>query len=152
MILLDNTVSDLFMQLSNVDTKEILKRTFVYLFASGSKSSTDRNTPADIKDFPINYFSITQVDQLYPGFEVMFPEGRIPRKDEIWGFKRKTVSGSVLNEDKPLNGMPLLGPQLVESNDDADKIKVNFEGEGIELELESSISEPESIADDTVKR
>merc|ERR1719198_1375313 len=105
------TASDNFLTHVNVSAAEMLKRAFVYLFGSGCIRSTDRNTPTDIKDFPINYFSMNQIDQLYPGFGEMFPEGRVPRADELWGFKRNTKSGPVLNEDMPLKGMPLLGPE-----------------------------------------
>ena len=55
------TASDGFLELVNVSAAEMLKRAFVYLFGSGCIRSTDRNTPTDIKDFPINYFSMNQV-------------------------------------------------------------------------------------------
>ena len=100
-------------------------------------------SPADIKDFPINYFSLNQIDQLYPGFDEMFPEGRVPKQDELWGFNRNTVTGSVLMEDKPLKGMPLLGPEHdFEGNkkdgEAASSISITpTEDIGMELELES---------------
>ena len=103
-------------------------------------------SPNDIKDFPINYFSMNQVDQLYPGFGEMFPEGRVPRPDELWGFKRNTVSGSVLNEDKPLKGMPLLGPdhapdtEFNTQNARGSPLVISpMEEAGVEVELESSV-------------
>lgn len=135
------TCSDHFLELVNVPAAEMLKRAFVYLFGNGCIRSTDRNTPTDIKDFPINYFSMNQIDQLYPGFGEMFPEGRVPRPDELWGFKRNTVSGSVLNEDKPLKGMPLLGPQYGEGGGDA---QASVLGHGVEVELRSSVSASEA--------
>lgn len=92
---------------------------------------------------------MNQVDQLYPGFGDMFPEGRVPRPDELWGFKRNTVSGAVLNEDKPLKGMPLLGPEHApdtefNTNTQAARgtsphIISPMEEIGVEVELESSV-------------
>ena len=90
---------------------------------------------------------MNQVDQLYPGFGEMFPEGRVPRPDELWGFKRNTVSGAVLNEDKPLKGMPLLGPEHAPGTEfNAQNVRGSsplvispMEEVGVEVELESSV-------------
>ena len=76
----------------------------------------------------------------------------MPRADELWGFKRNTVSGPVLNEDMPLKGMPLLGPQHGDGGAGAGVGAVL--GHGVEVELQSSVSASEAAAapeaDDTV--
>ena len=84
---------------------------------SGMYADTPLPPSPDIKDFPINYFSMNQVQQLFKGFDAMIPEGQLPDQDDLWGFKRHghkgfTVGPEAGEEIRPRKGLPLVGPEF----------------------------------------
>ncbi|GBG61130.1 hypothetical protein CBR_g19207 [Chara braunii] len=88
-----------------ISEDDFLERTFAFLLAKKLPRRTEGMLTSD--QFPVNYFSVSEVEQWYDDFKLMFRDGEslLPGEAGYWRFNRVHKYGP--SEDS----MPLVGPE-----------------------------------------
>jgi len=86
------------------EAKEVVQIAFAFLLSKNVPRHIEGLMESD--QFPVNYFSMSEVEQWFPDFADFF--GKVP--ENYWRFDKRGDYGQRAAKDDPTEGHPLLGP------------------------------------------